>query len=62
MSPASCAVSFPLSYTSAFSLIVTSFSKFIVHTNVLLKCRFWGSGGGMNWEIGIDIYTLICIK
>ena len=24
----------------------------------------WGRGGGgvMNWEIGIDIYTLICIK
>ena len=24
----------------------------------------WGSGGGggMNWEIGIDMYTLICIK
>ena len=21
-----------------------------------------GSGGMMNWEIGIDIYTLICIK
>ena len=21
-----------------------------------------GSGGGMNWEIGIDIYTLICIR
>ena len=21
----------------------------------------WG-GGGMNWEVGIDIYTLICIK
>ena len=22
-----------------------------------------GAGGdGMNWEIGIDIYTLICIK
>ena len=21
-----------------------------------------GSGGGMNWEIGIDMYTLICIK
>ena len=20
-----------------------------------------GGGGGMNWEIGIDIYTLICI-
>ena len=19
-------------------------------------------GGGMNWEIGFDIYTLICIK
>ena len=22
----------------------------------------WGGGGGMNWEIGIDIYTRICIK
>ena len=21
-----------------------------------------GGGGGMNWEIEIDIYTLICIK
>ena len=21
-----------------------------------------GGAGGMNWEIGIDIYTLICIK
>ena len=21
-----------------------------------------GRGGGMNWEIGIDIYTLLCIK
>ena len=21
-----------------------------------------GSGGGMNWETGIDIYTLLCIK
>ena len=21
-----------------------------------------GCGGGMNWETGIDIYTLICIK
>ena len=21
-----------------------------------------GGGGGMNWEIGIDIYTLMCIK
>ena len=21
-----------------------------------------GSGGGMNWEIEIDVYTLICIK
>ena len=21
-----------------------------------------GGGGWMNWEIGIDIYTLICIK
>ena len=25
--------------------------------------KWWGGGGGggMNWEIGIDIYTLICI-
>ena len=22
----------------------------------------WGGGGGMNWEIGIDIYTLIYIE
>ena len=21
-----------------------------------------GGGGGMNWEIGIDMYTLICVK
>ena len=21
-----------------------------------------GGDGGMNWEIGIDMYTLICIK
>ena len=21
-----------------------------------------GGGGGMNWEVGIDMYTLICIK
>ena len=21
-----------------------------------------GKGGGMNWEIGVDIYTLTCVK
>ena len=21
-----------------------------------------GDGGGMNWEIGIDMYTLMCVK
>ena len=26
------------------------------------KGEKWGSGGGMNWETGIDIYTLICVK
>ena len=26
------------------------------------KGGMWGGCGGMNWEIGIDIYTLICIK
>ena len=25
--------------------------------------KWWGGGGGgMNWEIGIDMYTLMCIK
>ena len=26
--------------------------------------KWWGGGDGgvMNWEIGIDMYTLICIK
>ena len=26
--------------------------------------KWWGcgGGGGMNWEIGIDICSLICIK
>ena len=24
------------------------------------KVAGWGDGGGMNWEIGIDIYTLKC--
>ena len=29
----------------------------------LLKVLFFGGGGGvMNWEIGIDMYTLMCIK
>ena len=22
----------------------------------------WGGGGVMNWAIGIDMYTLMCIK
>ena len=26
------------------------------------ECSGDRGGGGMNWEIGIDIYTLICIK
>ena len=26
------------------------------------KAGGWGGGGGMNWEIGIDMYTLIRIK
>ena len=21
-----------------------------------------GDGGGMNWEIGVEVYTLMCIK
>ena len=23
---------------------------------------WWGAESGMNWEIGIDLYTLLCIK
>ena len=26
------------------------------------KLRGGGGGGGMNWKIGIDTYTLMCIK
>ena len=26
------------------------------------KAAGGGGGGGMNWEIGIDMYTLMCIK
>ena len=26
------------------------------------KVAGWGGGGGMNWEIGIDIYILMCTK
>ena len=26
------------------------------------KRRRAGGGGGMNWAIGIDMYTLMCIK
>ena len=26
------------------------------------KLYFLGGGGVMNWEIGIDMYTLICMK
>ena len=29
--------------------------------NKLMVTRGWG-GGGINWEIGIDIYTLLYIK
>ena len=26
------------------------------------KCQGGGGGGVMNWAIGIDMYTLMCIK
>ena len=31
------------------------------------RCRkqfygYWGKGGGINWEVGIDIYTLLYMK
>ena len=26
------------------------------------KLQMGGDGGAMNWAIGIDMYTLICIK
>ena len=30
--------------------------------NTVVERGFENQGGVMNWEIGIDIYTLICIK
>ena len=27
-----------------------------------LMVTMGGGGGGINWEIGIDAYTLLCIK
>ena len=32
------------------------------HYYLLLDLRAMLPGGGMNWEMGIDMYTLICIK
>ena len=31
----------------------------LAHLNIFC---FEKKGGGMNWEIGIDMYTLMCIK
>ena len=31
-------------------------------TNIWTPRGEGGGGGGMNWEIGIDIYILVCIK
>ena len=29
----------------------------------MYECQGWREGGrGMNWEVGIDIHTLLCIK
>ena len=33
-----------------------------MHTKVGKRQGVGGGGGGMNWEIGIDIYTLKGIK
>ena len=32
----------------------------LLRTNVWMPK--WGSWGGMNWKIGIDIYTLLILK
>ena len=40
-------------------------NKFIcIDTGVEKKCKDTKEGreGGMNWEIGVDIYTLLCIE
>ena len=40
-------------------------NKFIcINTDVENRCKDTKEGrdGGMNWEFGIDIYTLLCIK
>ena len=46
----------------------TDTNELIYKTEVesqMLKTNLWlpeGKGGGINWEIGIDIYTLLYIK
>ena len=53
-----------LKYTSYLHYVLSAKLFTLPYLCSTLKISFsvgWG-GGGMNWEIGIDIYTLICIK
>ena len=37
-------------------------AKIVTHKEKKLMVTKWGRGSGKNWEIGTDIYTLLCIK
>ena len=45
------------------TMMCTKLSYCSKHMDTKGEKRGWGGGGAvMNWEIGIDMYTLICIK
>ena len=44
------------------SIITLNVNKFSNQRHCPGESGGGGGGGVMNWEIGIDIYTLICIK
>ena len=68
---------FPLGWTGLVSLLSKELSRVFSRTTFWKHqffgaqpslwfnshiCTWWGKGqGGTNWEIGIDIYTLLCV-
>ena len=47
-----------------YSFIHQMFSNYVLPERHFSRSFDYTNGvaGGMNWEIGIDVYTLICIK
>ena len=48
--------------TGYLKLYVCAYRKGHTYGHQGGKAAAGGGGGGMNWEIGIDMYTLMCIK